>query len=96
MWKNQAQTTTNKNNSAFRRTASWKHLEDSSLMRLPLLRFGLLVLNRVCLRAYKNINGDEIMKIKCNYLLFGFIYHVSVEMLSMLRLIREPQKGQNH
>lgn len=71
-------------------------LEDNSLMRLPLLRFGLFVLNRVCLRAYKNINGDKIMKIRCNYLLFGFISHVSAEMLSMLRLIREPQKGQNH
>lgn len=70
-------------------------LEDNSLMRLPLLRFGLFVLSRVCLRAYKNINGDEIRKIKCNYLLLGFISHVSLEMLLMLRLIREPQMGQN-
>lgn len=70
-------------------------LGDNSLVRLPLLRFGLFVLSRVCLRAYKN-NGDEIRRIKCNNLLFGFISHVSVEMLSMLRLIREPQMGQNH
>lgn len=70
-------------------------LEDNSLMRLPLLRFGLFVLSRVCLRAYKNINGDEIRKIKGNYLLLGFISHVSLEMLLMLRLVREPQMGQN-
>lgn len=69
-------------------------LEDSSLIWLPLLRFCLLVLSRVYLRAYENNDVDEIRKIKCNYLLFGFTSHVSVEMLSTLRLIREPQMEQ--
>ena len=70
-------------------------LEDNSLIWLLLLRFFLLVLSRVYLRAYENNSVDEIRKIKCNYLLFGFTSHVSVEMLSMLRLIREPQMEQN-
>lgn len=52
-------------------------------------------LSRVYLRAFENNNVEEIRKIKCNYLLFGFASRVSIEMLSMPRLIRELQMEQN-
>lgn len=70
--------------------------EDNSSIWLPLLRSCLLVLSRVYLRAYENSNVDEISQIKCNHLLFRFPSHVSVEMLSMLWLVREPRMEQNH
>lgn len=66
------------------------------MIQLPLLRFCLVVLSRVRLGTYENNNMDEMRKIKCNYLLFGLTSHVSVEILPMLRFIREPKIEQKH